>query len=206
VIVADGAYFVLGNNAVSGTNGGLFQDYSYMSTEMVLDAADSIILSYGGTTIDEVTWDSSFTVTTGASMNLDSAITPPTATDNDDAANWCDAEGIYGDGDNGTPGSANDPCMGGSKSDFDGDGYDDTAFGGTDCDDANWAVYPGNGELEADSTLCCEDADYDGYCAVTPTSMTADVGTDCDDTDPNIFPGATETSGDGVDSDCDGSD
>ena len=29
---------------------------------------------------------------------------------------------------------------------------------------------------------------------------------DCDDTDPDIFPGAPETSGDGVDSNCDGED
>ncbi|MFK7930574.1 MAG: MopE-related protein [Myxococcota bacterium] len=29
---------------------------------------------------------------------------------------------------------------------------------------------------------------------------------DCDDSDPDINPGAIETAGDGVDSDCDGSD
>jgi hypothetical protein len=30
--------------------------------------------------------------------------------DNDRAINWCVATSVYGDGDHGTPGSANDPC------------------------------------------------------------------------------------------------
>ena len=46
---------------------------------------------------------------------------------------------------------------------------------------------PGSGYL---------DADADGSRA----------SLDCDDTDPDVFPGAPETSGDGVDSNCDGED
>lgn len=48
------------------------------------------------------------------------------------------------------------------------------------------------------------DPDHTGmYCSV-PTGWT-DNGEDCNDTDEDIHPGATETRGDGVDSDCDGS-
>jgi hypothetical protein len=49
------------------------------------------------------------------------------------------------------------------------------------------------------------DADNDGYgdaSAVLPVV----AGTDCADTDPSRHPGATETCGDGIDSNCDGSD
>ena len=48
------------------------------------------------------------------------------------------------------------------------------------------------------------DPDTSGlYCSV-PTGWTDD-DTDCDDTDGDVHPGAHETRGDGVDSDCDGS-
>jgi hypothetical protein len=40
------------------------------------------------------------------------------------------------------------------------------------------------------------DDDGDGY---------SEQDGDCDDDDATVFPGATETAGDGVDSDCDGS-
>ena len=55
----------------------------------------------------------------------------------------------------------------------------------TDCDDTN-----------ASSTSVTNDADCDGYVTAS----------DCDDGDAAVYPGAPEVDGDGVDSDCDGSD
>lgn len=117
--------------------------------------------------------------------------------------------------------------------DDDGDGFGDgssseelcdqppgSTLDSTDCNDGEATVYPGaselcdgqlndcdgamgNGEVDADSdgfSVCSLDADgWDGEGAVTG-------GDDCDDSDPAVFPGAEDLAGDGVDSDCDGSD
>ena len=96
----------------------------------------------------------------------------------------------------------------------------------SDCDDTDAAVNPtavevvGNGvDDDCDGTAACwADADNDGYTdgATTTLSFDADCSDpgeadssaptgECDDTDPRVFPGASEYTGDGVDSDCDGS-
>jgi len=87
--------------------------------------------------------------------------------------------------------------------DWDGDGYDATAVGGSDCDDDNAGVNPGATETFYDGTDAdCDgasdyDADADGY------DHSSYGGSDCDDGDGAINPAATETC-DGVDNDCDG--
>ena len=85
--------------------------------------------------------------------------------------------------------------------DFDGDGYEDTFFGGEDCDDSDASVYPGAEEIcdgkdsDCDDTLPADEVDGDGdgspFCE------------DCDDTDETAYPGAPEFC-DGKDTDCDG--
>ena len=101
--------------------------------------------------------------------------------------------------------------------DADGDGFEDTACGGSDCDDMNPAVNPGVTEgppgdptcsdmLDNDcdrlgdawDTDCCDDADGDLF------TDEACGGADCDDTDPHTNPGMKEIPGDGIDNDCDG--
>ncbi len=58
-----------------------------------------------------------------------------------------------------------------------------------DCDDTNDDTFPGAAENEADSGLCREDDDGDGYGDVSvPAGVTP--GTDCADDRVNAFPGA----------------
>ncbi len=104
--------------------------------------------------------------------------------------------------------------------DLDGDGF----CGAEDCDDTDATIHPDATEVDFDGVdsdcdgveLCYVDADGDGAtdgstvvstdgdCA-DPGEATSAVATgDCDDTDATIGPDATETTGDEVDSDCDG--
>ncbi len=99
---------------------------------------------------------------------------------------------------------------GGPCTDEDGDGYDDAACGGTDCDDTDFWVNPGVAEVcddeidnNCDGTVdegCggCTDDDVDGY------DDAACGGTDCDDTDFWINPGVAEICDDFTDNDCNG--
>jgi hypothetical protein len=87
-------------------------------------------------------------------------------------------------------------------SDGDGDGFDDDACGGSDCDDGDPAVFPGAVELCNGIDDDCDgsedesiDVDVDGYPGCG--------GSDCDDADPAIHPTATELCN-GLDDDCDG--
>ena len=92
--------------------------------------------------------------------------------------------------------------------DADGDGFDDIAAGGTDCDDGDATIFPGATEIPYDGIdQDCDgsdltDVDRDGFEADQAVGGTPD----CDDTDATVFPGATEILDDGIDQDCDGED
>jgi hypothetical protein len=106
LLIPAGGFVVLGNNADSGTNGGVTVDYSYGGDMFLSNGGDELILEdTGSNEADRVEWDGgpAFPDPTGASMSL---IDP--ALDNNVGANWCTASTSYGDGDQGTPGSAND--------------------------------------------------------------------------------------------------
>ena len=114
------------------------------------------------------------------------------------------------------------PCIGlacdettgecvGTCPDVDGDGAQDIACGGDDCDDADPERFPGNMEICDpdghdedcdDTTVGRLDRDGDGEVdAICCNGATC--GTDCDDRRPAVGPGATEACN-GFDDDCDG--
>ena len=108
VLVAAGDYVVLGVFASSIGNGGFTPDYVYSYNDLRLNKDTTLTVSNASTVLDTLTYSSSThsTNTAGVSLSLDS-LTPA---DNDVAGNWCVSTTSYGDGDLGTPGSANDSC------------------------------------------------------------------------------------------------
>ena len=105
-----------------------------------------------------------------------------------------------------------DPCE--VSPDQDGDGFDSTSCGGTDCDDTDANRSPSRTEvcdpanIDEDcnaTTFGDRDVDEDGHpdaacCNVGGSGLRC--GTDCDDTRPTINPEAPEVC-DGRDGDCD---
>lgn len=92
--------------------------------------------------------------------------------------------------------------------DVDGDGYDNEACGGQDCNDSDPRVNPSETDIcgdgidqncsgEDSTCLECEDADGDGY------ASSECGGYDCDDALSSVYPGAPEVCGDGIDQNCD---
>ena len=107
--------------------------------------------------------------------------------------------------------------------DSDGDGFQDEAYGGEDCDDGDSNVHPGAEELCDGADNDCDgdtdedlllpwygDGDGDGFgdeasmeLACDPSGDLVDNEDDCDDGDAAVHPGAEEIC-DEIDNDCDG--
>jgi hypothetical protein len=109
ILVAAGTYAVICVDQDTSTNGGVACDAEW-GTYTLGNTDDEVVLSYGSVEFDRVEYDGGFGFVnpTGASLSLDSGVLD--FTDNDDGSNWCEATSSYGDGDLGTPGSANDAC------------------------------------------------------------------------------------------------
>jgi hypothetical protein len=113
--------------------------------------------------------------------------------------------------------------------DWDGDFFEDSVCGGSDCDDSDPLIYPGAAEycngLDDDCDVAIDEApvvdpgtfypdnDEDSFgrtwgprLACDPPAGYVEDHTDCDDTDPDVHPGAPEIPYDGIDQDCDGFD
>lgn len=101
---------MLGPSADAAANGGVPVDHAYSVDAVKLgNEGDSLTLLATGVLLDTFTWDATvFTVAEGVALQLDPAIAAPE--DNDAAAAWCLASTPYGDGDLGSPGTANPPC------------------------------------------------------------------------------------------------
>lgn len=108
--VAANAYVVFGASANTAANGGFDADYAWEAGSVKLgNEGDSAIVSLGGTVIDEVTWlEETSPGGEGEAIGLDPRKLD--AGSNDSMDNWCGQDSTFGDGDEGTPGAANDAC------------------------------------------------------------------------------------------------
>lgn len=102
--VTAGSYVVFAREAAAASNGGLPQ-VDFPLAFALTNSNSSLFVGIGGAELDAITWSST---SSGASRSLDSDSLDTTA--NDDEMNFCDGVDPYGDGDLGTPGSANPMC------------------------------------------------------------------------------------------------
>lgn len=192
--------------------------------------------NYGGTSSGLTTCDApANTISTGGDCNDADVAINPAALERCDASNVDeDCDGLADDND--TSPSGTTPFY----QDSDNDGYGNSATqsyrcdagsgrvaNGSDCDDTNLSISPGNAEVcdsidndcdgltdDADPVVSGApswyvDSDGDGFGAdntvvhacIQPGNTTAS-GNDCDESNTAINPSATETCGNGVDEDC----
>jgi hypothetical protein len=109
VIVAPGGYALLAASSTPADNDNLpTADYYYTGLTFDEGTDDSLSVSDGGTPIDTVVWDATWSMSTDYSLSLTSL----DATDNDTSTNWC-AAGNHWTGavsSYGSPGYAHDAC------------------------------------------------------------------------------------------------
>jgi hypothetical protein len=105
--VTAGQYLVFARESDSVINGGLSQVDGLFAFAL-LNTSGNLFIGYGGQVHDAVTWTSS-----GAGLSRSLGAGNFTTTANDDEGLWCDGVGVYGAGDQGTPGEANPDCDGG---------------------------------------------------------------------------------------------
>ena len=148
LILPANSYLVLADNGESSLNGGVLADYVYSSIALS-NTDDEIILTCQNIEIDRVEYDGgpAFPDPTGKSMILSD-----THLDNNDGANWCESNSIFGDGDLGSPGTVNDSCaqlsngvISGYKfNDLNGNGIWDVTDDGNDANDelglSEWTI------------------------------------------------------------------
>ena len=103
-IVGPYSYAVLGRNSDYATNGGVTIDYEYSGVNLANGGDEILLIDPSGETVDSVAYDGgpSWPDPNGSSMAL-----LDIALDNNVGGNWVGSDTPYGDGDNGSPGSAN---------------------------------------------------------------------------------------------------
>ena len=100
VLIEAGQYFVLGKNGDVNLNGGLNVDYQYDNISFSNNEDQLIFLNYNGEIVDEVYYTNSWDFSSGISMEVHDY-----NLDNSFSSNWYSSTLVYGDGDNGSPGT-----------------------------------------------------------------------------------------------------
>ena len=101
-LLAAGEEVVYGNDGLPSRNGGYRPHLVWPSGRASLGATDVIRMKIGATTLDEVSWDTSFPGGAGVSAERMDLLGDASS------ANFTDGTGWYGNGDFGTPGKDND--------------------------------------------------------------------------------------------------
>lgn len=110
ILIPAGQFLVLGNNGDASSNGGISVAHEYAAITLNNSGDILIVFDVNGEEIDRVDYGiPSFSVSAGASLNLDSNRFD--FVDNDDGTNWCSSTTSIGTGlDFGTPGATNETC------------------------------------------------------------------------------------------------
>ena len=112
LIIPAGGFLFFAQNDDALINGGLpAPDFVYGSSITLGNGTDGLKLIHNSIVIDSVRWDGGkvFPFPSGQSMTLRSD--KMNTDDNLFGYNWCSGTTVYGDGDKGTPGAANDDCV-----------------------------------------------------------------------------------------------
>ena len=109
ILVKPSGYIVFAARDKPQENGGLpVVDYRYIVNDFHLHPTDSIILRNSSGIIDAVSYKvgQGFSDKKGAAFSLGTL----SAEKNDQPTSWCEAQNRYGEGDQGSPGQANELC------------------------------------------------------------------------------------------------
>jgi hypothetical protein len=101
LVVAPGAFVVL---ARSSSAAGGAVDYVYGTAMTLSNSDDEVLVMVNGAVQDRVSYDASFPLVAGRSLDLRSGALSATANDDSDA--WCAATSALGNGDFGSPRAA----------------------------------------------------------------------------------------------------
>jgi hypothetical protein len=112
LVLPAGGLLTLAASGDSALNGGFKPDVVWSGFGLTNTADAIVLVNPAGAEIDAVRYSASggWPIRAGRSAQLDPAHLASTA--NDDPGRWCLSNTIYGAGDQGTPGSSNQPCGG----------------------------------------------------------------------------------------------
>ncbi len=105
LVIAPESFLVLAINDDAGTNGDFTADYEYTGFSLTNGGDEIVLTTASGTQIARVSWTSGSFGASGIAEELD-ALSDVNSSGEAESSNYSNATATYGDGDNGSPGSA----------------------------------------------------------------------------------------------------